>query len=134
MAPRDRLPQIELAVGDDDHRAGAAQPRAAPEEDLARLRALRATHGVEWWLQPKGPDTAHPLDGAASALDYSLPEFGLRMPFRPTEFTQVNRGVNRVAGDARRAAARPAAGRARDRLVLRPGQLHPAAGDAGARR
>src|SRR6185503_1989624 len=39
---------------------------------------------------------AHTLDGAASALEYSLPEFGIRMPFRPTDFTQVNRDINRV--------------------------------------
>jgi 23S rRNA (uracil1939-C5)-methyltransferase len=30
------------------------------------------------------------------ALDYALPEFGLRLGFGPTEFTQVNAGVNRV--------------------------------------
>jgi 23S rRNA (uracil1939-C5)-methyltransferase len=51
----------------------------------------------QWWLQPKGPDTAHPwYPLEAPALDYALPEFGLRIGFRPTEFTQVNAGVNRV--------------------------------------
>src|SRR6185436_16059626 len=33
---------------------------------------------------------------AASDLAYSLPEFGIRMPFRPTDFTQVNQDINRV--------------------------------------
>nr|MBA3478595.1 23S rRNA (uracil(1939)-C(5))-methyltransferase [Lautropia sp.] len=57
---------------------------------------------VEVWLQPKGPETAWlvcddtgvniaPLSG----LGYSLPEFGLRFPFLPTEFTQVNFAINR---------------------------------------
>jgi 23S rRNA (uracil1939-C5)-methyltransferase len=67
------------------------------EEDAARLRAFADRHGIQWWLQPKGPETAHPfypLD--APALDYRLPEFSLRVGFRPTEFTQVNAGVNRV--------------------------------------
>ena len=46
---------------------------------------------------PKGPETAHPFyPRDAPALDYTLPEFGLRIGFGPTEFTQVNAGVNRV--------------------------------------
>jgi len=52
---------------------------------------------VQVWLQPKGPDTAyplHPLD--APPLDYELPEFGVRIAFRPTDFTQVNHAVNRT--------------------------------------
>ena len=58
------------------------------------VREFAARHGIEWWLQPKGPETAHPLDGTASALAYRLPEFGLVMPFRPTDFTQVNHQIN----------------------------------------
>jgi len=48
-------------------------------------------------MQPKGPETAHawyPME--APALDYHLPEFGIALRFGPTEFTQVNAGVNRV--------------------------------------
>jgi 23S rRNA (uracil1939-C5)-methyltransferase len=52
---------------------------------------------VTWWLQPKGPETVHPLAAAdADKLAYALPEFGLRMPYRPTDFTQVNHAVNRA--------------------------------------
>ena len=96
MHARDRVPQIELAVGD---RATALvlrhlEPLSAG--DLESLREFAALHRVEWWLQPKGPDTVHRLDAAASTLDYSLPEFGIRMPFRPTDFTQVNRDINRT--------------------------------------
>jgi 23S rRNA (uracil1939-C5)-methyltransferase len=96
MRTRDRLPQIELAVGDDTTALVLRHLEPLPEDDLERLRRFAAAHGVEWWLQPKGPDTAHPLDGAPSDLAYSLPEFGIRMPFRPTDFTQVNQDVNRV--------------------------------------
>jgi 23S rRNA (uracil1939-C5)-methyltransferase len=49
------------------------------------------------YLQPKGPDSAyrfHPLPGPR--LSYTLPEFGLELDFRPTDFTQVNHPVNRV--------------------------------------
>src|SRR5690606_15839779 len=48
-------------------------------------------------LQSKGPDTVRPLNPEhENALAYSMPEFGLRMPFRPTDFTQVNHAINRV--------------------------------------
>jgi 23S rRNA (uracil1939-C5)-methyltransferase len=50
-------------------------------------------------LQPKGPDTVHRLGGSGEAgmdLVYRLPEFGVVMPFKPTDFTQVNPGINAV--------------------------------------
>ncbi|EJC60832.1 23S rRNA m(5)U1939 methyltransferase, partial [Alcaligenes faecalis subsp. faecalis NCIB 8687] len=31
----------------------------------------------------------------ADKLAYALPEFDLRMPYRPTDFTQVNHDINR---------------------------------------
>lgn len=96
MATRDRLPQIELAVGDSTVALVLRHLEPLPGADLELLRLFAARHGVEWWLQPKGPDTAQPLDGRPSALAYSLPEFGLRMPFRPTDFTQVNQAVNQA--------------------------------------
>ena len=96
MATRDRLPQIELAVGDDTTALVLRHLEPLPTEDLDRLRAFASTHGIEWWLQPKGPETAHRLDAGESELAYTLPEFGVRMPFRPTDFTQVNHQVNQA--------------------------------------
>jgi 23S rRNA (uracil1939-C5)-methyltransferase len=51
---------------------------------------------VQWWLQPKGPETVHRLDAEGPSLAYTLPEFGISMPFKPTDFTQVNHQINRV--------------------------------------
>ncbi|MCE9661569.1 MAG: 23S rRNA (uracil(1939)-C(5))-methyltransferase RlmD [Burkholderiales bacterium] len=96
MHARDRLPQIELAVGDATTALVLRHLEPLVEEDLDRLRAFATQHGVEWWLQPKGPDTVRRLDGAASSLDYRLPEFAVVMPFRPTDFTQVNGDINRA--------------------------------------
>lgn len=98
MKLRDRIPQVELAVGEDVTVMVVRHLEPIPEEDAARLRAFADAHpGIQWWLQPKGPDTAHPFyPEAAPALDYRLPEFGLSLAYRPTEFTQVNAGVNRV--------------------------------------
>lgn len=96
MRGRDRIPQIELAAGDSTTALVLRHLEPLGDDDLDRLREFAAAHDVEWWLQPKGPDTARPLDGTASRLEYTLPEFGVRMPFRPTDFTQVNRDVNRT--------------------------------------
>jgi 23S rRNA (uracil1939-C5)-methyltransferase len=96
MHERDRLPQIELAAGDDVIALVLRHLAPLPEADLALLRAFGADHGVQWWLQPKGPDTVHRLDEGGPALAYALPEFDVQMPFRPTDFTQVNPHINRV--------------------------------------
>lgn len=101
LSIRDQVPQIELAVGEGDDgakitvmvlRIMAALSRA----DEGLLKAFADQYGIEWWLQTKGPDTAAPYYPAHSQLQYTLPEFGIRMPFKPTDFTQVNHQINRV--------------------------------------
>lgn len=96
MVQRDRLPQIEVAVG--EHITALVLRHLEPlgETDRARLRKFAAQHGIQWWLQPKGPDTVHRLDLEGPELSYELPEFGIRMPFKPTDFTQVNHQVNQA--------------------------------------
>lgn len=101
MAERDRLPQIELAMGDNGDATVIAlvlrHLNPLPEGDKAKLREFAARHaGVQWWLQPKGPDTVQLLDEGGPELAYALPEFGITMPFKPTDFTQVNPHINAV--------------------------------------
>ncbi|MBS0448431.1 MAG: 23S rRNA (uracil(1939)-C(5))-methyltransferase RlmD [Proteobacteria bacterium] len=96
MDQRDRLPQIEVAVGDAVTALVLRHLEPLSDADLARLRAYAAQYDVQWWLQPKGPDTVHRLDAGAPELGYALPEFDITMPFRPTDFTQVNPHINRV--------------------------------------
>jgi len=96
MQQRDRLPQIELAVGDAVTALVLRHLEPLADHDLARLRAFAAEHGVQWWLQPKGPDSVHRLDEGGPELAYTLPEFGIVMPFKPTDFTQVNHQINSV--------------------------------------
>jgi 23S rRNA (uracil1939-C5)-methyltransferase len=94
MATRDRVPQIELAAGDAVTALVLRHLEPLPEGDLALLRAFARRHAISWWLQPKGPETARPLDDDGPTLAYTLPEFGLEMAFRPTDFTQVNQAIN----------------------------------------
>jgi 23S rRNA (uracil1939-C5)-methyltransferase len=101
LSIRDQLPQIELAVG--DAAAGGkiiamvlrvmAPPSASDKE---KLIAFADQWQVHWWLQAKGPETAVPFYPDSEPLQYLLPEFGVKMPFKPTDFTQVNHQINRV--------------------------------------
>lgn len=93
----DRLPQIEVAIGDAVTVLVLRILRPLTPQDEALLRAFADESGIQFWLQPGGPDTArpfHPLD--APQLAYALPEFGLTLHFRPTDFTQVNHAINRM--------------------------------------
>lgn len=93
----DRLPQIEVAVGDTLVALVLRHLEPLASEDYARLREFGSAWQVQWWLQPKGPETVHRLDpDEPGELAYTLPEFGLHMPFRPTDFTQVNPAINQV--------------------------------------
>ncbi|MBL8387806.1 MAG: 23S rRNA (uracil(1939)-C(5))-methyltransferase RlmD [Hydrogenophaga sp.] len=96
MDARETCPQIELACGDDVTALVLRHLEPLSDDDLARLRVFGQQHDVQWWLQPKGPDTVHLLDPDGAILCYSLPEFGVTMPFKPTDFTQVNPHINRV--------------------------------------
>ena len=90
-------PQIELACGDKVIALVLRHLEPLSPADLERLRAFATKHdSVQWWLQPKGPETVRLLDEGGEALSYVLPEFGITMPFKPTDFTQVNPQINRV--------------------------------------
>jgi len=93
----DRLPQIEVAVGDAVTVLVLRILQALTPADEALLRTFADAHGIQIWLQPSGPETArpfHPIE--APPLGYALPDFGLRLEFCPNEFTQVNHGINRM--------------------------------------
>jgi len=97
LSIRDRVPQIEVAVGEHVDVLVLRVMDTPSSEDETALRTFADRHGIQFWLQTGGYDTIapfHPLD--APALSYSLPEFGITMPFAPSEFTQVNSALNRV--------------------------------------
>lgn len=97
------IPQAELAMGEGLEVWVLRNLAPLGPGDLPRLLAFESEHpGLAFWLQPKGPNTAAPLPGGrgeGQRLSYSLPEFGLQMPFSPVDFTQVNFSINRVLVD-----------------------------------
>lgn len=100
LSIKEKMPQIELAVGEGTEGLITALVlrimEPLTETDESKLRDFADRHGVQWWLQPKGPDTVYQFYPTNSRLEYTLPEFGIRMPFKPTDFTQVNHQINRV--------------------------------------
>jgi len=92
----EQMPQIELAVGEDVTALVLRIMAPLTVDDQEKLRAFADRYKVQWWLQPKGPDTVHPFYPVDVQLHYVLPEFGVSMPFKPTDFTQVNHHINRV--------------------------------------
>ncbi len=93
----DRLPQIEIAVGEGVTVLVFRNLLPLTTDDNAHLAAFGDAHGVQIWLQPGGPDTVqrlHPQD--APGLRYTLPEFDLSLDFLPNDFTQVNVAINRL--------------------------------------
>lgn len=97
LSIRDQLPQIEVAVGEHVDVLVLRIMQALTPDDEELLKQFADAHQVQFWTQTKGPDTVkpfYPLD--APALAYSMPEFGVTMPYAPTEFTQVNSTMNRL--------------------------------------
>jgi 23S rRNA (uracil1939-C5)-methyltransferase len=96
LSIRDRLPQIEVAVAQETTVLVLRILAELNDSDRALLSAFAQAHGVSLWLQTGGPETAAPLDASVAHLALPLPEFGLELPFRPTDFTQVNHRTNEV--------------------------------------
>ncbi len=101
LSIRERLPQVEAAVGEHTTVLVLRVLEPLSPEDEASVRTFAQRHGVHIHLQPHGPDSVTPFYPEKSAendglLSYVLPEFGLELSFGPTEFTQVNPAINRV--------------------------------------
>ncbi|MBU3557588.1 23S rRNA (uracil(1939)-C(5))-methyltransferase RlmD [Polynucleobacter sp. Ross1-W9] len=105
----DRMPQIEIAVGEPEDALSDDPKKSKPvtalvfrnlkpltTEDEQLLRAFADQHQVWMWLQPKGIETVAPFYPETGKLCYRLPEFEIEMPFKPADFTQVNHMMNRA--------------------------------------
>lgn len=96
----DRIPQIEVAAG--DNLAALAFRHLVPmtEQDDRLLAEFGAQHGVQIFLQPGRPDELVPIwPQHPEPLFYELPEYGVRLEFAPADFIQVNAGLNRLMID-----------------------------------
>ncbi len=96
------VPQIEVAVGEVDTVLLMRHLEALTPEDTEHMRDFaahfsRPQHALVWYTQSGNGDTIAPLDAAVPGnLHYTLPAFGIKMPFRVSDFTQVNHPMNQV--------------------------------------
>ena len=98
LSIRDRLPQIELAIGDGVEGEALIFRHLAPltPDDEREVSSFAQRHGVHVYLQAAGPASIRPFFPAQSTLSYSLPDFAVRFEFAPSDFTQVNAAMNRM--------------------------------------
>lgn len=91
-----RLPQIEVAVADNDIALVFRVLDPPTAADNALFERFGETHGLRVYLQTGGLDTVTLLypDAASESLYYSLPEFDIRVDFEPVDFVQVNSDIN----------------------------------------
>jgi len=99
LSIRERIPQIELAMGEGPCVLVLRALAPPTEEDVVRLTKFGSAHGLHFYLQTGGPDTIRPLPGQDAELFYCLPGADIRLDFQPTDFTQVNLGLNRLLVD-----------------------------------
>ncbi len=93
---RDRIPQIEVAIGDQQCVLAIRVLDPPTGQDKEIMRAFAREHDLTLYLQPKGPDSIVPLYPADPELpSYALPDQDIVFHFRPAMFTQVNTDINR---------------------------------------
>ncbi|MGD8590553.1 MAG: 23S rRNA (uracil(1939)-C(5))-methyltransferase RlmD [Chromatiales bacterium] len=95
LSIRDRIPQIEMAMGDSVCVLIFRLLAPPSEQDIAQLLAFGPPHEVVIYVQEAGPESIRPLRGEALDLFYQLPDFDLTLHFLPSDFTQVNSDINR---------------------------------------
>ncbi len=98
LAARDRIPQIEVAVGDNATALIFRHMDVLSVEDEAAIRAFGEQHDFQIYLQPKGPGTVHCIwpQSDVPPLYYEHPQFNTRVAFGPQDFFQVNQPLNQL--------------------------------------
>jgi 23S rRNA (uracil1939-C5)-methyltransferase len=93
----DRIPQIEVAAGENGTALVFRHLSPLRESDLSLLKQFAIQEGLLIYTQSKGPETAIPLDVSATPeLFYTLKAFDLKISFSVTQFVQVNSAVNEL--------------------------------------
>jgi 23S rRNA (uracil1939-C5)-methyltransferase len=96
LSIRARLPQIEVAVADNDVALVFRVLDAPTPADEAAFCDFGKVHGLRIYLQPGGLESVRLLypDAVDEPLFYTLPEFDVRIDFEPVDFIQVNADIN----------------------------------------
>ena len=91
----EKIPQVEVTVSDNATVFIMRHLEAFQQSDLDALSDFAKTYNLQMFLQPGNLKTVHPLyPEQPEALYYSYEQFPVRIEFLPTDFIQVNAGIN----------------------------------------
>lgn len=104
LSIRDKIPQLEIAVGSNINVFVIRNMEILSNIDEDIIREFvndnnkKSVKPMQIWLQPKGPDSCYPFypDNLSEKLSYRINNFNLEMPYYPSEFTQVNPYINEL--------------------------------------
>jgi len=91
----DKIPQVEISVADNATVMIVRHLEAFIQSDLDLLSDFAKRNELQLFLQPGNLKSVHPLyPEKPDALYYDFKEFDVRIEFLPTDFIQVNGGIN----------------------------------------
>jgi 23S rRNA (uracil1939-C5)-methyltransferase len=97
LSIKSRIPQIEVAIGDQAAALVFRHLDPFTDADLNLLGEFQQHAALGIYLQPGGEQTVHPLNAETATLSYTVR--GIKIDFKPTDFTQVNGEMNRAMID-----------------------------------
>ena len=91
----DKIPQVEISVADNAIVMIVRHLETFVQSDLDTLTEFAKRNKVQLFLQPGNLKSVHPLyPEKPDALFYEFKEFDIKVEFLPTDFIQVNGGIN----------------------------------------
>jgi len=96
LSIRMRMPQIEVAAADNQLALVLRTLLPLTDDDRVMLAEFEREQDVRIYLQAGSPDKLETLDGLDSPLWYSLPQFDVKLQFKPSDFIQVNGHMNEL--------------------------------------
>ncbi len=91
----DKIPQVEISVADNAIVMIVRHLETFVQNDLELLTEFAKRNEVQLFLQPGNLKSVHPLYPVKpDALFYEFKEFDIKVEFLPTDFIQVNGGIN----------------------------------------
>jgi 23S rRNA (uracil1939-C5)-methyltransferase len=94
LSIREKIPQVEVAVGDRQAALVFRTIETPSTEDLGKLQAFATRSGVQLYLQSGGLDSIRAITPEAAPLQYAVDGGEVIIEFGPVDFIQVNREVN----------------------------------------
>ncbi len=91
----DKIPQIEVAVGDAAVALIFRVLETPTDDDINKLIEFGKEKEFQIYIQPKGPDTVTLLYPDHAELSYKLADHNIDFYFKPNDFTQINVEINK---------------------------------------